>query len=100
MAVDLMGAWGQSAGGGFWDDEGGDAGNNATNDYVNTEIDIGEEEKVPNPGSFFNDEEDPYEYMKAYDKLKSDIRKIEQNGRSIQKLSERYNSSTEKQQNQ
>ena len=67
---------------------------------MNTEIDMGEEEKVPNPSSFFNDEEDPDEYMKAYDKLKSDIRKIEQNGRSIQKLSERYNSSTEKQQNQ
>ena len=66
----------------------------------NTEIDMGEEEKVPNPESFFEDEEDPDEYMKAYDKLKSDIRKIEQNGRSIQKLSERYNSSTEKQQNQ
>lgn len=60
---------------------------------------MGEEEKVPNPGAYFEDAEDPNEYMQAYDKLKSDIRKIEQNGRAIQKLSERYNSSTEKQQN-
>ena len=39
MAVDLMGAWGQPAGGGFWDDEGDEAGNNGTtNDYVKVAI--------------------------------------------------------------
>lgn len=38
--------------------------------------------------------------MKAYDVLKADIRQIEQNSRGIKKLSERYNSSTGKDENQ
>ena len=38
--------------------------------------------------------------MKVYDDLKANIRKIEQNSRGIKKLSERYNSSTGKDENQ
>ena len=38
--------------------------------------------------------------MKAYDRLKADIKAIEQNSRKIKRLSERYNSSTGKDENQ
>lgn len=38
--------------------------------------------------------------MQVYDDLKANIRKIEQNSRGIKKLSERYNSSTGKDENQ
>ena len=37
--------------------------------------------------------------MTAYNRLKADIRQIENNARSIKKLSERYNSSTGKEEN-
>merc|ERR1712154_706419 len=60
---------------------------------------MGGEEDI-DPFSTFDDDEDLDASMKTYDTLKSNIRKIEQNARAIKRLSERYNSSTEKQQNQ
>eukprot|EP00483_Globobulimina_turgida_P010361 UN10381 len=103
MAVDLMGAWGGSAGGNFWDDEpqpdldleagtGGGGTTNHTNDH-------GQEGQLPDPFETFEEKDDPGAYMEAYDRIKSDIRKIENNARAIKKLSERYNSSTEKEEN-
>eukprot|EP01084_Bolivina_argentea_P134958 237897_1 len=102
MAVDLMGAWGDSAGGSFWDDGPDQAGGNRTNDYVQvtTSDDKLGEDKVPNPHLTFQQDEDPDSYMQVFDSLKSDIRKIETNARMIKKLSERYNSSTGKDENQ
>ena len=68
MAVDLMGGWGNSAGGSFWDDEeesGGGAGQTTKNSYieVTTQSDTnnGEQdasEKLPNPFDTFQQEED------------------------------------------
>lgn len=69
MAVDLMGGWGQSAGGSFWDEEdesgGGGAGQTTKNSYieVTTQSDTnnGEQEtseKLVNPFDTFQQEED------------------------------------------
>eukprot|EP01084_Bolivina_argentea_P280833 480341_1 len=105
MAVDLMGGWGgDSAGGSFWDgDE--EAGQTRSNDYIQVTTSTGsntggEADNIPNPFETFQEEEDPDSYMKAYDQLKADIRQIENNSRRIKKLSERYNSSTGKDENQ
>ena len=104
-----MGGWGAPAkGGSFWDgDESSEAGQTTTgsvnNDYVQvtTRTDsVGEDNKPVNPFNTFDRGEDPESYMQSYDKLKADIRQIEQNARSIKKLSERYNSSTGKEENQ
>ena len=65
MAVDLMGGWGNSAGGSFWDDEpNGDTGG-GKDEYVQvtTQSDggnAGETElaKMPNPFDTFEREED------------------------------------------
>eukprot|EP01084_Bolivina_argentea_P063125 115293_1 len=101
MAVSLMGTFGDSAGGSFWD-EGDDGGQ--TNDYVKVTTqsnpDISDDEKIANPFDTFQEEEDPDEYMSSYNRLKADIRQIENNSRCIKKLSERYNSSTGKEENQ
>jgi len=92
---------GGSKGGGFWDDVEAGQTQTGTNDYVqvNTQPDAIGEEDI-DPFSTFDDDEDLDASMKTYDTLKSNIRKIEQNARAIKRLSERYNSSTEKQQNQ
>lgn len=66
MAVDLMGGWGNSAGGSFWDDEpDGGGGQTTNNDYiqVTTQSDgnaggEGDNAKVVNPFDTFEEEED------------------------------------------
>jgi len=104
MAVDLMGAWGAYN----WDDE--SAGGNQTNDYVEVTTEsqpaIGEHEQeqqqqqgAVNPFDTFSKDEDPDAYLSVYDDLKADLRQIEQNAKRIKRLSERYNSSVEKEEN-
>eukprot|EP01084_Bolivina_argentea_P280832 480340_1 len=98
MAVDLMPTCG-----GFWDDvepepdleAGGDTITNGNNDYGYNEKEDGE---LSNVFDTFAETEDPQAYMQAFDNIKADIRKIEFNGRGVKKLSERYNSSTGKEQ--
>jgi len=76
-------------------------GGDTTSDYVEitTRPDGDTKESIVNPFDTFRDEEDPDEYLRIYDALKDDIRQIESNSKGIRKLSERYQSSTEKEQN-
>jgi len=99
MAVDLFN--GDAAAGGFWDDDDGAsprAAGDTTSDYVEITTRPDTSSNI-NPFDTFRDEEDPDEYLRIYDGLKADIRQIENNSRGIKKLSERYQSSTEKEQN-
>jgi len=105
MAVNLMGAWGESAGGSFWDDEpAGDDAATKDDDYIQVTTkgstqSVGEADKEVNPFDTFQESEDPDTYVAAYDRLKADIRQIEQNSIKIKKLSERYEINAQQDQN-
>eukprot|EP00485_Elphidium_margaritaceum_P004161 CAMPEP_0202691792 /NCGR_PEP_ID=MMETSP1385-20130828/6406_1 /ASSEMBLY_ACC=CAM_ASM_000861 /TAXON_ID=933848 /ORGANISM="Elphidium margaritaceum" /LENGTH=344 /DNA_ID=CAMNT_0049347245 /DNA_START=18 /DNA_END=1052 /DNA_ORIENTATION=+ len=110
MAVDLMGGFGQSAAGGFWDDDDGETAPDIAGDtssppgYIEVKkqsvdqslIATDNENKLVNPFDTFKEEQDadPSEYMRDYDGIKDNIRQIERNGNEVRKLTGKYQNAT------